>query len=214
MTSRWSWSTIRFITSSRLVHVPFHLYPQASDSSPKSSATAHRLVPSPTQKWMSSNEKPHAGLDATSAAANPAATILFFFMPVFSLSCEGSYTRRGASPGFRLQTSSASFAGPPGPTGQRRFVSGYSCATAPDFHGLPFSSSQKRRILYSFPLAGARGKAPWRFPNFFAAGEVPPRRARLSPCRSQMARQKGVARLNDLRYNAKSLHKQARRRHV
>ena len=31
---------------------------------------------------------------------------------------------------------------PPGPLENGGFVSGYSCATAPDFHGLPFSTSQ------------------------------------------------------------------------
>ena len=109
---------------------------------------------------MSLNENPHAGACTIKAAANPAATALFIFMSVFSLSCEGSYTRRGASPGFRLRASSASFAGPPGPTGQRGFVSGYSCATAPDFHGIPFSQSQKRRVLYAFPRQSTSRKRP------------------------------------------------------
>ena len=108
---------------------------------------------------MSSNENPHAGVDATNVAASPAAMILFFFMSVFCLSCEGSYTRRGASPGFRLRASSASFAGPPGPTGQRRFVSGYSCATAPDFHGIPFSLSQKL-LCFNGARDGVRSRNP------------------------------------------------------
>ena len=120
---------------------------------------------------MSSNEKPHAGVDNIKVAADAAATILLIFMSVLYLSCEGSYTRLGASPGFRLHSSSASFAGPPSPTGQRGFVSGYSCATAPDFHGIPFSQSQKRRVLYSFPRRRTSRKCHGL--AFFCSSDLP-----------------------------------------
>ena len=118
----------------------------------KSITTAHSFVPLPTQYLMSLNEKPHDEADTNETAATAAVVnnfLLFIF--VLSLLCEGML------PWTRNRLLASGLKPPPPPsratrsTGNGGFVSGHSCATAPESHGLPLSASLKRPIVYRTP---------------------------------------------------------------